>query len=416
MNSIVINGGHHLEGQISIQGSKNSVLPIMAASILNAGLTVIGNCPKITDVMHMAELLEMVGCVVSFYKNVIVIDSKNASVTEINSEYANKIRASIIFAGPLLGRFHNAQISMPGGCNIGKRPIDLHISAFEDMNVTCEQTQEYVRFTTAQVEGAQIHLKYPSVGATENIILAAVRANGVTDIFNAAIEPEIYELCQFLKIMGAEINGEGTSHVSIKGVSELNDIVYSISPDRIVAGTYIGSVISAGGDILLNNCTLNETMGYLDILSGMGAKLRETENGLSIVSKYRQSAVNYIKTSPFPGFPTDMQPIIMATLCSAMGKSIIEETVFSNRLGLAKELRKMGAFIVVDGNRAEITGVSMMRGARVEATDLRAGAALVVAALGIEEESIVENAFYIERGYENICADLTSLGASAFKQ
>lgn len=413
MNSIVINGGHHLDGQISIQGSKNSVLPIMAASILNGGLTIIGNCPRITDVLHMAELLQMVGCVVSFYKNILVIDSRDASVTEINSEFANKIRASIIFAGPLLGRFQNAQISMPGGCNIGPRPIDLHVSAFEKMNIDCTQTDEFVRFTAGKghVTGAQIHLKYPSVGATENILLAAVRAQGATDIYNAAIEPEICELCEFLKLMGADISGEGTTHISINGVSELNDVVYSINPDRIVAGTYICAAISAGGDITLNNCTLKETKGYLDILYGMGAKIHETENGLNIVANKRQTAVNYIRTSPFPGFPTDMQPIVMAVLCRAMGNSVIEEKIFNNRLGLAKELRKMGACIVVDGSKAQITGVSLMHGAKVEASDLRAGAALVVAALGVEGESVINNAFYIERGYENICADLNILGA-----
>jgi len=411
VDGIIIKGGFKLQGELSIQGSKNSVLPIMAASILNSGITVIRNCPRISDVWDMTELLKDIGCVIDFEENTMIIDSKDVYKTEIDNALAEKIRASVVLLGPLLARFGHAKMNRPGGCNIGSRPINYHLDAFKKMNATCDESDNKVYVESKKLIGASINLACRSVGATENIILAAVLADGITEIHNASTEPEVVELCQFLVGMGSEILGIGSDNLKIKGVKGLQDIEYRIKPDRIVVGTYLCACMSAGGEIILKNCSISDGVGYVDVLCGMGAALRCENDSIIIKSDRRIQAINYIQTNPYPGFPTDMQSIVMSVLSKADGTSIIEETVFNKRLELASQLIKMGAVVKVSGNRAMITGVEYMKGTTVTAKDLRGGAALVIAGLGAEGITTVEDTFYIKRGYVDICSDLRKLGA-----
>jgi len=411
VDGIIIKGGLKLQGEISIQGSKNSVLPIMAASILNSGITVISNCPRISDVWDMTELLKDIGCIVEFEDNTLIIDSKDVYKTEIDNALAEKIRASVVLLGPLLARFGHAKMSRPGGCNIGSRPIDIHLAAFEKMNAVCLERDNKVYVESTKLTGANISLAYPSVGATENIILAAVFAEGTTEIHNAATEPEVVELCQCLVGMGSRILGIGSDNLKIIGVESLRDIEYQIRPDRIVMGTYLCACMSAGGEISLKNCSISDGVGYVDVLCGMGAMLRCENDSIIIKSDRRIQAINYIQTNPYPGFPTDMQSIFMSVLSKAEGTSIIEETIFNKRLELASQLKKMGANVDVLKNKAIITGVDYMKGTTVTAKDLRGGAALVIAGLGAEGITTIEDPFYIKRGYVDICSDLKKLGA-----
>ena len=411
VDGIIIKGGFKLQGEISIQGSKNSVLPIMAASILNSGITVISNCPRISDVLDMTELLKDIGCVIDFEDNILIINSKDVCKTEIDNALAEKIRASVVLLGPLLARFGHAKMNRPGGCNIGSRPIDMHLAAFEKMNAVCDETDNKVYVESTKLSGASIYLTYPSVGATENIILAAVLADGVTEIYNAATEPEVIELCEFLVGMGAKIAGIGSDNIKIIGVKDLRDIEYKVKPDRIVLGTYLCACMSAGGEITLKNCSISDGVGYIDVLCGMGAELRCENDSIIIKSDKRIQAINYIQTNPYPGFPTDMQSIVMSVLSKAEGTSRIEETIFNKRLELALELKKMGAAVEVLGNKAIITGVDYLKGTTVTAKDLRGGAALVIAGLGAEGITTIQESFYIKRGYVDICSDLKKLGA-----
>ena len=411
MDGIIIKGGLKLQGEISIQGSKNAVLPIMAASILNSGITVISNCPRISDVWDMIELLKDLGCVIKFEENTLVIDSKDIHKTEIDSVLAEKIRASVVLLGPLLARFGHAKMSRPGGCNIGSRPINFHLDAFEKMNAICDDSDKKVYVESRKLTGANIYLPYPSVGATENIILAAVLADGTTEIHNVATEPEVIELCQFLIRMGAKILGIGSDVLKITGVKKLHDIEYRVRPDRIVMGTYMCACMSTGGEIVLRNCSISDGVGFVDVLCGMGAAIRCENDSIMIKSETRIQALNYIKTMPYPGFPTDMQSIVMSVLCKADGRSVIKETIFNKRLELASQLKKMGASIEVLDNKAIIRGVDNIKGTTVTAKDLRGGAALVVAGLGAEGVTTVQEAIYIKRGYVDICSDLKKLGA-----
>lgn len=411
VDGIIIKGGLKLQGEISIQGSKNAVLPIMAASILNSGITVISNCPRISDVWDMIELLKDLGCVIKFEENTLIINSKDIYKTEIDSILAEKIRASVVLLGPLLARFGHAKMSRPGGCNIGSRPINFHLDAFKKMNAICDESDKKVYVESTKLTGANIFLPYPSVGATENIILAAVLADGTTEIHNVATEPEVIELCQFLIRMGAKILGIGSDVLIISGVKKLHDIEYRVRPDRIVMGTYMCACMSTGGKIVLRNCSIADGVGYIDVLCGMGAAIRCENDSIMINSERRIQALNYIKTMPYPGFPTDMQSIVMSVLCKAEGTSVIKETIFNKRLELASQLNKMGASIEVLDNKAIITGVENIKGTTVTAKDLRGGAALVVAGLSAEGVTTVQETIYIKRGYADICSDLKKLGA-----
>lgn len=411
MSSIELTGGKPLYGELEIQGSKNAVLPILAATILNKGISVLTGCPKISDVFHMTEVLQALGCNITWNENSLVVDATTLAQEEISEEIAKKTRASILFLGALLGRNNRAVVAYPGGCSIGKRPIDLHLKALKEMGVEEKFSEdEKLICETSELKGNEIYLNFPSVGATENIILAAVLASGTTVIHGAAMEPEIVALCDFLVSAGAKIEGIGTSRIKVIGVKQLNDTSYHVPKDRIVAGTYLTLVASTGGKVLLHGVKENELAAVLFELKKAGLKLRLVEDHCYIERTERLKPLQ-IETKPFPAFPTDMQSQFMAMLCTADGESTLIENIFEARFLIIDELKKLGAKITVYENRAIITGVEKLTGAKITAKELRGGAALVIAGLTAMGSTIVENTDYIYRGYEDICKDLRQLGA-----
>lgn len=411
MSSIELTGGKPLYGELEIQGSKNAVLPILAATILNKGISVLTGCPKISDVFHMTEVLQALGCNITWNENSLVVDATTLAQEEISEEIAKKTRASILFLGALLGRNNRAVVAYPGGCSIGKRPIDLHLKALKEMGVEEKFSEdEKLICETSELKGNEIYLNFPSVGATENIILAAVLASGTTVIHGAAMEPEIVALCDFLVSAGAKIEGIGTSRIKVIGVKQLNDTSYHVPKDRIVAGTYLTLVASTGGKVLLHGVKENELAAVLFELKKAGLKLRLVEDHCYIERTERLKPLQ-IETKPFPAFPTDMQSQFIAMLCTADGESTLIENIFEARFLIIDELKKLGAKITVYENRAIITGVEKLTGANITAKELRGGAALVIAGLTAMGSTIVENTDYIYRGYEDICKDLRQLGA-----
>lgn len=411
MSSIELTGGKPLYGELEIQGSKNAVLPILAATILNKGISVLTGCPKISDVFHMTEVLQALGCNITWNENSLVVDATTLAQEEISEEIAKKTRASILFLGALLGRNNRAVVAYPGGCSIGKRPIDLHLKALKEMGVEEKFSEdEKLICETSELKGNEIYLNFPSVGATENIILAAVLASGTTVIHGAAMEPEIVALCDFLVSAGAKIEGIGSSRIKVIGVKQLNDTSYHVPKDRIVAGTYLTLVASTGGKVLLHGVKENELAAVLFELKKAGLKLRLVEDHCYIERTERLKPLQ-IETKPFPAFPTDMQSQFMAMLCTADGESTLIENIFEARFLIIDELKKLGAKITVYENRAIITGVEKLTGANITAKELRGGAALVIAGLTAMGSTIVENTDYIYRGYEDICKDLRQLGA-----
>ncbi|MDO5293366.1 MAG: UDP-N-acetylglucosamine 1-carboxyvinyltransferase [bacterium] len=415
MAFIEVIGGRHLQGEIPIQGSKNAVLPILAASILHNGITRIKNCPKIIDVYHMIKLLESIGCIVTWEQDGLTIDATEMNYSSVDKKYVSSMRSSIILLGALLGRNKNVTISYPGGCAIGARPIDLHLKAIKEMNVQVIHSEDIIFCSTSHLTGAKISLASPSVGATENVILAAVKADGITIIDNAAMEPEITELCLFLVKMGARISGAGSKTIMIEGVKEFRDVEYTLVSDRIVMGTYLAAVAGAGGSVTLrgNCCKENETV--INTLRTMGCRIGVGRDYVNICSSQQPRAVPLIETETYPGFPTDMQSQIMSVLTIASGTSLIVENIFESRYKTVKELAKMGADIYVSGKAAQVNGVAALTGCDVRAYDLRGGAGLVIAGLIANGTSRISGIEYIERGYEDISKDLANLGADIRK-
>ena len=416
MSSIEVIGGEQLNGELKIQGSKNAALPVIAATILNKGISKLKNCPKILDVFHMVKILDELGCKTSWEENTLMVDSSSADITHVSEDSVRKMRSSILFLGAILGRFHDVTIAYPGGCSIGKRPIDYHLKAIGKMNVKQEflnNDESIIHCYTNQIIGNDIFLEFPSVGATQNVILTAALAQGVTRIFNAAREPEITEVCNYLIEAGARICGKGSSFIEIEGVKQLHDVEFNLSSDRIVAGTYMAAVAATRGDVLFTNTLTSHLDSTIRILRKVGCTMEATENTIRISNRQRPHPIDILKTQPYPGFPTDMQSQLMSVLCLAAGKSTIIEEIFESRFQNIEELKKMGALISLEKktNKAEITGVEHMHGAIVEAHDLRGGAALVIAGLVAEGTTIVKEATSIERGYEDICRDLSILGA-----
>lgn len=416
MSKLVISGGIRLKGEISIDGSKNAVLPILAATLLNAGRSVIKNCPKLKDVSIALEILSMVGCKVNFENGIITVDSSTIDCTEIPVDLATEMRSSIIFMGPMLARRGKVLISFPGGCEIGPRPIDLHLKGLRSMGAKILDAYGGFLYCTAeQLKGCDIHLNYPSVGATENIMLASVFAEGETCIFNAAKEPEIVDLQNFLTAMGVEVSGAGTGIISIKGKGapkKLRDVEYSVIPDRIVAGTYMAAAGITGGDVTIENIVPDHLAAVISVLREAGCKIKIYGRKLHILGPKRAEAVDIIRTLPYPGFPTDMQAPLVALLATAKGTSIVIETIFENRYKHVDELMRMGANITLEGRIAVIKGVERLKGAFVHARDLRGAASLVLAGLAAEGQTVVNDIKHLDRGYEKIEEKLTSLGAS----
>lgn len=410
MSTIQVHGLRPLKGEIKIQGSKNAVLPMMAASILHKGTTVLAHVPRIQDVFCMMGILEYMGCDCRLEGHKLTIDAKDITKTEIPESDVKAMRSSIMMLGALLGRTGEAFTYYPGGCSIGKRPIDLHLYALRELGAEIKEEKEQITARAISLRGADIHLSYPSVGATENALLASVLAHGETRIYGGAREPEIGALCCFLNRMGADVTDLGEGRMLVRGVEELHDGEYDVEGDRIVAGTYLSAVAATGGSIRICGVNPAHLGSVLPEFVKMGVSIETEADAIAAKSLGRPEPVR-IETGPYPEFPTDLQSPVMALLASGAGKSAILENVFEGRYETVKELQKMGAKIIIEEKTAHIYGRYPLQGAVVEARDLRGGAALVVAGLVAEGETVVTNCRHILRGYEDICRDLQSLGA-----
>lgn len=413
MQKLIINGGKRLRGELELQGSKNSALPIMAASLLCRGDCTLHNCPKLTDVYSAARILNCVGCRCNFSGNTATVDSSVISETVISENLMREMRSSIIFMGAMLGSTGECTVSVPGGCELGPRPIDMHLAALRKMGVDIRDNGGRIICSTrsGSARGAKISLSFPSVGATENIILCAVTAEGETIINNAAREPEISDLCGFLRACGADISGDGESRIVIKGKKRLHGCEYRIMSDRIAAATYLSMAAATRGEIILTNACVAETEPFLSVLEQTGCSIYTREDRIYLRSGSRLRAVrDRIRTMPHPGFPTDAQAVLMSALITAEGTSVFEENIFHCRYRHTDALVKMGADIQVLGKAAIIKGVPVLHGAAVEATDLRGGAAMAAAALSAEGRSEISRISHIDRGYEKIEEAVRKLG------
>ncbi|MGB9977182.1 UDP-N-acetylglucosamine 1-carboxyvinyltransferase [Thermovenabulum sp.] len=410
LSKFIIEGGRKLSGKIKVSSAKNAVLPVLAATLLTSGECVIEDVPELEDVNVMREVIASLGAKCDQRERKFIINSANINSFEAPYELVRKMRASFLVMGPLLARFGKAKISMPGGCAIGSRPIDLHLKGFSALGAKINLGHGYVEASADKLVGATIYLDFPSVGATENIMMAAVLAQGQTVIENAAKEPEIVDLANFLNSMGAKIRGAGTDIIKIEGVRELSGISYTVIPDRIEAGTYLVAGAITGSEILVENVLSEHLKPVIAKLIECGCKIFEEEDKILIIGNSNPNPVD-IKTMPYPGFPTDMQAQMMAYLSLCKGTSMVIETVFENRFMHVEELKRMGARIKIEGRSAVIEGVEKLTGAPVKATDLRAGAALILAGLAAQGVTEVLNSYHVDRGYENIVEKLSSLGA-----
>ncbi len=412
MAKILVRGGRQLSGSVKIDGAKNAVLPILAASILGQeGDSIISDVPPLDDVFTIIEVLQFVGLNVQYDNNVVKVNADNIQLTETPYDLVRKMRASFLVMGPLLARKGHARIALPGGCAIGSRPVDLHLKGFEAMGAFISIGQGYI---DAKVEGklkaARIYLDYASVGATENIMMAAVMAEGTTTIENAAQEPEIVDLANYLNRMGAKIRGAGTGTIRIDGVEKLFATNHSVIADRIEAGTFMVAAAITGGNVLIENAIANHLKPLVAKLEEMGVEITEEGEGLRVKATHPLKAVD-LKTLPHPGFPTDMQSQMMALLLKANGTSVVTETVFENRYMHVEEFKRLNANIKIQGRSAIIEGNAKLIGSSVQATDLRAGAALVIAGLVAEGVTEVGAVYHIDRGYVDLVGKLKRLGA-----
>lgn len=414
MSKLEVEGMHRLDGEVRVQGSKNAVLPILSACVLNKGETVLHGCPKIRDVSSMLEALESAGAKVNWEKDVLILDTSVMEPVPF-IEKAGYMRSSVMLLGSFLARFGEATLGYPGGCCIGTRPIDLHEQALGAMGAVFCEEETHLKARCQGLEGCDLYLPYPSVGVTENVLLAAAKASGMTRIYGAAKEPEIGELCRFLTAMGVRIDGIGTQNLSVIGGGLKTHLEYRICPDRIVAGTYLLAAVAAGGDVILRDAPLEHMKSTIQTVGRLGAAMHRDGYDIRIQMKKKPHGLPYLRTAPFPGFPTDLQSPLLAALCKADGPSRIEESVFENRFLIVKELEKMGAEVRIEKQTASIIPAERLSGNDLYAKDLRGGAALVIAALEAEGTSVIHNAEIISRGYEDIAGDLQALGA-AIKQ
>lgn len=411
MNKFVIIGGRPLTGEIRVSGAKNSSLPILAASLLSGETSVLCDVPDLTDTRLMLSILQYLGADVTWDQGKLEINSNDVVSRNIDEGLMRKMRASNLLMGPLLARFGYAKCSYPGGCSIGTRPMDLHLKGFKAMGAQIVERAGYITATAKGLVGTEIHLDFPSVGATENLMMAATLAKGKTVLRNAAREPEIVDLQNYLNSMGAKIKGAGTDQIKIEGVSDLYSLDHRVIPDRVEAGTHLIAAAITGGDVLVTNVIPEHVEPVVAKLKESGFSITEEDNSLRVrPGEYPFQGVD-IKTMPHPGFPTDMQAQMMALLVLARGTSVINEGVFENRFQHVAELRRMGANIRIEGQTAVVKGVSKLTGATVEATDLRAGAALVLAALAAEDMTEIEQIHHVDRGYEALEQKYEKLGA-----
>ena len=411
MSKIVVNGGKPLSGVVKIHGAKNAVLPILAATVMTGGVHTIQNCPALSDVSTTVEILQELGARGEREGDTLIVDTGGEMQSFIPERLMRKLRSSIIFMGAILARKKEAKISAPGGCELGPRPIDLHIKALRELGAQIEEEHGYLICRAQNLKGTDIHLDIPSVGATENIMLAACAAKGTTVISNAAREPEIEDLANYLNSMGARISGAGTSTIVIEGGSPLSAAEYRVMPDRIVAATYLCAAAATGGSITVTDVCTEHLSAVLAVLSDCGCKIRKERNKVSLVAPQIIKSPGSIKTMPYPGFPTDAQSLFLAMLAKSDGTTLITETIFESRFKAAGELLRMGAKISVDSRVAVVKGSKKLSGACVTAQDLRGGAALVVAALAAEGRTEINSPEFIYRGYEKLEENLKTLGA-----
>lgn len=411
MAKLIINGGSKLEGEIAVQGAKNAALPVFAAALLTEEPVIIQNWPAISDVYYMLSILEHIGAYVAFEKDRLVIDTRRAQRWEMPDRLAKEIRSSIFMMGPILARFRMARFTYPGGCEIGSRPIDLHLRGLRSLGVNVTEAAGHIMCEGRKLKGGDVHLDYPSVGATENLMMAAALAPGQTVIRNVAREPEIVELQNVINQMGGNVEGAGTSTVTIEGKSHLGGFTYTCMPDRIVAGTFMAAAVVTNGCITVKNVVPEHLFSITSKLKEAGAKIDTYNDAITVTGQGRPKEMHLIETGPYPGFPTDMQAQMCTAACIARGTSIIVESVFDNRFKHVSELQRMGANIVIKNNVAVIKGVEKLHGADACAMDLRGGAALVLAGLCAQGKTVVEQAKIIDRGYETFEQELNLLGA-----
>lgn len=410
MERFFIRGGRPLKGQVKISGSKNASLPIMAASLLASDEVILSGVPDLEDINVMSEVLKLLGAKVSREKDVLVIDPRFINGNELPESMSRRMRASNLVMGALLARFRKAVVAYPGGCAIGSRPMDLHLKGFKAMGYTIREEFGFMVGEGTKVSGKEILLDFPSVGATENIMMAACLTPGYTTIRNAAREPEIIDLQNFLNRMGACVRGAGLDTIRVEGVSRLTGVEHTVIPDRIEAGTFMVGAAITGGDLLIENIVLEHIQSLIAKLREVGLDIMPGHGGVRVIGN-RTYMPTDIKTMPYPGFPTDMQPQMMALLATVPGTSIMVETIFENRFMHVHELRRMGADIKIEGRVAIIKGKPGFEGANVEATDLRAGAALILAGLMANGETVVSHIEHIDRGYDHIHNKFRDLGA-----
>ena len=413
MENLIISGGIRLEGKTRLQGSKNSSLPILAACAAVNGISVIHNCPRITDVDIAVAILERLGCRVSREGGTVTVDSGDINCSAIPEELMSEMRSSIIFLGALLARFGRGSATLPGGCEIGLRPIDMHIAAFRSMGVVIEESGGSMECTAPNgLAPCRISLSFPSVGATENIMLASLAAKGETVITNAAREPELKDLADFLNKCGAKIIGAGQSVIRIYGGRRLTGAEHRVIPDRIVASTYMACAAVTGGRAVVTEVEREHLAPVIPVFELCGCKIDFANGEMSVTAPKRAERIKYLRTMPYPGFPTDSQALVTAVAATARGTSIISERVFENRFRHVPELIKMGADIrVEDSCVAVVEGVPSLHGAKVTASDLRGGSALIAAALGARGESVIDGVRHVLRGCEDVCGNLSRLGA-----
>ena len=411
MSKYIINGGNRLKGEVLIDGAKNAVLPILAATVIVDGSSIIYNTPNLRDVEIMEKILRSIGCKVERIDSITYVDSKSINKIEIPDELVREMRSSIILMGAMLSRCGEVLISHPGGCEIGPRPIDMHLKALRELGAEIEESHGFLYCRANRLKGSEIQLDYPSVGATENVMLAAVKAEGTTIIRNAAREPEVIDLQNYLNKAGANVSGAGTSIIRVEGVEKLTSVEYSVIPDRIVAGTFMVASAITGGDVIIKDINIEHLQAAIAKLRETGCLIYNTSSEIKVIGPKEINYIELIQTLPYPGFPTDMQAQMMALLSIANGTSIISETVFENRFKHSEELIRMGANIKTIGRVAVVKGVKELTGAKVTAKDLRGGAALVLAGLAAKGTTEVENIYHIERGYEDFDKKLKSLGA-----
>ncbi len=411
MDKFIVMGGNRLNGEITLHAAKNAVLPLLSCCLLCEEEVVLRDCQPLSDVKKMTEIIVRMGGKAYFENDDLHVDCSNAEFMPIDAELTKSIRSSIFMLGSLLGRFGKAEVSYPGGCEIGKRPIDIHIAGLQKLGVKIAETEKYIVCDGKNLHSGIINLSMPSVGATENMIMAAVLTKGKTVINNAAKEPEIIDLQNFINALGGKVKGAGGDTIIVEGVERLHGCKYRPVSDRIAAGTYLTMCAACGGEIALNNCDIKGLRSVIDVLKSCGCRIREEGDLLRLSSDGKLRNAALLRTGPFPAFPTDMQPQVCALLSVADGVSLIEETVFENRFKYVSQLEIMGADIALDGRRALITGVSRLHANIIEAEDLRGGAALVTAALMADGVSTVYGVEHIDRGYYKIEDELTRLGA-----